>query len=135
LPPLRRTELPGVYLNRDGAQVDGAGVLLSLRRVKTMEAEHQAEVASAPAPTSPAHFLWLQVQDPTLPLSTRIGAAVASAPYFDRKMPLALEGGDPARPIKSESSVALSQLENMTIAERRSAIALLEKLGLIPKEG
>lgn len=133
LPLRRRTDLPGVWLNQEGAQVDEAGVLLSLRRVKAIEAEHHEAVAESPVPSSPAHFLWLQVLDPLLPLSTRIGCATSAAPYFDRKMPLALEGGDPSRPIKSESSVAIGQLEKLSLTERKSAIALLEKIGLIPK--
>lgn len=133
MPPLRRTEIPGVYLNRDGAQVDGLGVLVSLRHVKEAEAKHHAEVDSAPiVASSPADFLRRVAMDPTIPLSTRISCATASAPYFDRKMPLALEGGDPNRPIKSESSVAIRQLENLSKKERREALTLLERLGAIP---
>jgi hypothetical protein len=114
--------------------VDEHGVLVSIRRVKAIEADHVAVVAEQPTIDSPAGFLLNVVRDPTLPLSTRISAAVSAAPYFDRKMPLALEGGDPGRPIKSESSVALGHLQKLPLAERKMAIALLEKIGLIPSD-
>jgi hypothetical protein len=132
LPERRRTDIPGVWLNRDGAQVDEAGVLVSLRRVKAIEAEHIAEVLHGPVPDSPAAFLRAVALDPTKPLHTRISCAVSAAPYFDRKMPLALEGGDPSRPIKSESSMAIRQLEKLDPAERKAALLLLEKLGALP---
>lgn len=128
-PSLRATELPGVYLNADGAQVDERGVLLSLRAVKDIETSLDEQVLGEPV-TTPALLLKRVALDVRLPLETRLRAAKEAAPYFDRKMPTALEGGDPDKPVRVESqSVLLRNLANMEPDERKAALTLLERLG------
>lgn len=127
---LRRTAVPGVYHNTEGLQVDERGILLSLRQVKEAEADHDVEVLGAPV-SSPAELLKRVALDPSLPLSMRISAAVSAAPYFDRKMPLALEGGDPDRPVRTTSSVTLKTLSALDPKERKAALDMLEKLGVL----
>ena len=127
---LRATNIPGVFLNKDGSQVDEHGVLLSLREVLRAEEELTEELGE-PNQT-PAQFLRRVALDPRLPLPTRMQAAVASAPYFDRKMPIGLEGGDPNRPIKTDTtSTVLKGLEAMRPEDRKAALSVLEKLGLL----
>lgn len=129
-PRLRTTELPGVYLNADGAQVDERGVLLSLSQVRSIEADLDAEVLGEPV-TSPALLLKRVALDARLPLTMRLSAAKDAAPYFDRKMPLALEGGSNERPLRVEQdqSRLLRGLAALSPDERKAALALLEKLG------
>lgn len=129
-PFIRATDLPGVYLNADGAQVNEAGVLMSLQAVKAAEADLIEELGEPPQ--SPAQFLKRVALDPRMPLTTRITTAIAAAPYFDRKMPLGLEGGDPSRPLRTEAtSTLLTNLERLTAEERREALAVLERLGIL----
>ena len=136
---LRPTEEEGVYLNAEGARVDERGVLVSIARVrklKEMEEELAEELDLGPEvtpETSPAQLLRMIALDPRLPLSTRMSAAVSAAPYFDRKLPLALEGGDPNRPIKHDTSVALKHLDSLSTEERKLLLTLLEKMGAIPE--
>lgn len=126
---LRPTELPDVFLNSDGAQVDRRGILLSLQAVKAIESQLDAEVLGEPV-TTPALLLKRVALDVRLPLETRLRAAREAAPYFDRKMPTALEGGDPDKPVRVESqSVLLKNLSAMSPDDRRAALALLERLG------
>jgi hypothetical protein len=132
---LRRTELPGVFLNGEGAQVDERGVLLSLSSVKTIERQLDVDVLGEPV-TSPAMLLKRVAMDPSLPLSMRVSAAVSAAPYFDRKMPLALEGGAADRPLRLEEtkSTLLRNLSALPPDERKAALTLLERLGAMGQE-
>jgi len=127
---LRRTELPGVFLNKEGAQVDERGILLSLSTVKALERGQDEAVLGEPV-TSPAMLLKRVALDPTLPLTMRLSAAVSAAPYYDRKMPTAIEGGDADKPIRVEEtqSTLLRNLSALPADERRAALVLLERLG------
>lgn len=130
VPRLRPTELPGIYVNADGAQVDDSGVLVSLRRVKEVEAELIQELGEPPQ--TPAQYLKRVALDPRQPQHTRMQAAIAAAPYFDRKMPLGLEGGDPNKPFITETrSTLIKNLGALPIEERKAALVLLEKLGAL----
>lgn len=126
---LRRTEVPGVFRNQDGLQVDERGVLLSLRQVQQAEATLDEEIIGEPV-TSPAQLLKRVALDPTLPMYMRLAAATSAAPYFDRKMPTALEGSD-GPPIKTQSSVLIKNLNALAPADRKAALDLLEKLGVL----
>lgn len=61
------------------------------------------------------------------PLATRLAAAAQAAPYLHRKMPMAIEGGDPNRPI---TIVEIAQLKGLKTAELKVLATLLEKLGV-----
>jgi len=132
---IRRTELPGVFLNQEGAQVDERGVLLSLSTVKAIDAQLDVDVLGVPV-TSPAMLLKRVAMDPSLPLAMRVSAAVSAAPYFDRKMPTAIEGGDVDRPLRVEEtqSTLLRNLSALPADERKAALALLERLGAMGQE-
>lgn len=135
LPPLRPrltlTELPGVYLNADGRKVDEDGVLLALRPLQQAEADRDEEILGEPV-TSPAMLLKRVALDPTLPMHMRIAAATSAAPYYDRKMPVALEGGgEGSPPIKTEHSVLLKNLNALSAEDRKAALTLLERLGVL----
>jgi hypothetical protein len=133
-PFLKRTELPGVYLNRDGAQVNEFGVLLSLRSVKETEARRDEEILGEPV-TSPAMLMKRIALDVSLPLQLRLSAAVSAAPYFDRKMPTAIEGGDADKPIRVETTSKLLQnLDALPPDERKAALAMLERIGALGGE-
>lgn len=131
-PPWRNieTEIPGVYLNRHGYRVDAQGIFIPLRRLQEMDQTRAEEVIGEPV-TSPAQYLKRVALDPTVPTHQRIAAAVSAAPYFDRKMPQALEGSNPNDPIKVTTSVTLKNLNALSPEERKAALALLEKLGLL----
>jgi hypothetical protein len=126
---LRVTDIPGVFLNRDGVQVDEHGVLLSIGQAKAREAALRADLGT-PVET-PAEYLRRLAMDPRQPQDLRFRAAIAAAPYFDRKMPQAIEGGD-GPPIRTESSsVLLSRLQALSPDDRRAALATLEALGVL----
>ena len=127
---LRRTLNPGVYLNSEGVQVDERGLLLSLRDVQEAE-QDQAEAVIGESLESPAQLLKLVALDPRLPLGMRLDAAKAAAPYYDRRMPLGLDGGGEDKPIKTQSSVLVKNLNALDAGERKAALALLEKLGVL----
>jgi hypothetical protein len=119
-----------VFTNADGAKVDERGVLMSIRALQQAELVRDEDILNEPV-TTPAQLLKRVALDPTLPLHVRMSAATAAAPYFDRKMPLALEGGDADKPIRTESSVLLKNLNALDGEERRAALTLLEKLGVL----
>lgn len=129
-PKLRLTEIPGVYINADGVKCDAEGVALSLRRAQELEVDRDEDVLGEPA-TTPAMVLKRIALDPTLPLHTRMSAAVSAAPYFDRRMPIALEGGETEHPIRTESVVVLRKLNALDPRERKLALSLMEKLGIL----
>ena len=59
-------------------------------------------------------------------------AATSAAPYYDRKMPTALEGGGAdSPPIRTEHSVLIKNLNALSGEERKAALALLERLGVL----
>ncbi len=130
-PRFRPTEVPGVYLNADGLKVDESGVLLTLRPLQVAEAARDEEILGEPV-TTPAQLLKRVALDPSLALHIRMTAAVAAAPYFDRKMPTALEGGpEGSPPIRTEHSVTLKNLNALGPEERKAALLMLEKLGIL----
>lgn len=97
-PRLRTTDAPGVYLNAAGDAVNEHGVLLAFQSLRDAHDATVAEVLGAPAKT-PAEVLKWAALDFRLPLGLRLDAAKAAAPYYDRKKPTSIDGGeDPAAP-------------------------------------
>ena len=80
--------------------------------------------AIAESGLTPLEFLISVVRDVTRHVEYRIEAARAAAPYCHRKMPIAIEGGDPNKPIIFEAS-ALSSLD---AAEKVMLLGLVEKM-------
>lgn len=81
---------------------------------------------------TPLEFLLSVVHDPTAHMDYRLEAARSAMPYVHRKMPIAIEGGDPTKPIVFEAS-ALTMLQP---AEKMLLLALVEKMAVgfqVPK--
>lgn len=127
---LRKSDVPGLWINGDGQMVDERGIAVSWRQVKEAEAEQDSEVLGHEV-TTPAELMKRIALDPRQPLYLRLDAAKAAAPYYDRKMPTALEGGDADKPLRAEHSVLIRNLNSLSAAERKAALALLEKLGVL----
>ena len=83
------------------------------------EAERQ-ELAQRMGIT-PLEFLMSILRDPTAKFHEKLDAAKAAAPYMHRKMPIAIEGGEPERPI------LLHDLRRLSDSEMLMLKTLLEK--------
>lgn len=90
---LQTTSTPGVYVNGAGVMVDGDGVMLEYADVKIRDQQRFEKIIGGPVDT-PAKLLKAVTLDPQLPLPMRIDAAKAAAPYFDRKKPIGIDGGE-----------------------------------------
>lgn len=123
-PGLRATDIPGVYRNRNGDLVDQSGVVLSFKELKLADDTRFAEVLDGEKVQTPAQLLKAVALDPRQPLGARIDAANKAAPYFDRKMPIGLEGSTPGAPIKM---LSVGALKNLSSEELTSLAALLNK--------
>lgn len=124
---LTRTDIPGVYRSPRGATVDHLGVLLGFQALKLRYETHATQVIGHPA-RSPAEFLKLAAMDPRTPFADRVDAAKAAAPYYDRKMPLAVDGGaDPNAPGGPGLPIQVASLKGLSDAELMTMQALLEK--------
>jgi hypothetical protein len=73
---------------------------------------------------SPLEFLLSVMRDGAESKKNRITAARAAAPYLHRKMPIAIEGGDPNRPIVFEANM----LAGLTVEEKVSLLGIVEKM-------
>jgi Family of unknown function (DUF5681) len=78
--------------------------------------------------TMPLDFLLSVLRDDTIPLDMRIQSATAAAPYMHRRMPIAIDGGDPSKPIVFEASV----LHGLSVADKMVLLSLFEKMALGP---
>jgi hypothetical protein len=66
------------------------------------------------------------IRDPKAKIPVKVDAAKAAAPYLHRKMLIAVEGGDPDRPITIDAAL----LVRLTTTEKMLLLTLLGKLGL-----
>lgn len=73
---------------------------------------------------TPLEFLLSVVHDPTAHMDYRIDAAKGAMPYVHRKMPIAIEGGDPSKPVVFEASV----LAVLAPEEKLLLMGLMEKM-------
>lgn len=96
---LRPTGTPGVFLNRSGQMVDADGILLTYGQVKGKDDARWERIIGEPVDT-PAKLLKAVTLDPQQTLMTRLDAAKAAAPYFDRKKPIGIDGGSDGKPIE-----------------------------------
>lgn len=127
-PTLRPTGTPGVYLNRMNALVDRNGVALSFKDVLRKDKDNMRDVIGVEVDT-PAKLLKAVALDPRFRMGLRIDAAKNAAPYFDRKMPTAIDGG--VNP--DGTSIPLfdaSKLQGLDSKELKTMLALMEKAGL-----
>ena len=87
------------------------------------ELRRQAIAASG---LTPLEFLLSVMRDVEVHMDYRIKAAHAAASYCHRKMPIAIEGGDPDKPIVFE----VSALQGLTVQEKMTLLSLFEKMAL-----
>jgi hypothetical protein len=120
---LTPTSVPGIYKNKAGVLVDGDGVMVDYATVKNADQERFEKILGGPV-DSPAKLLKAVALDPQLPLNTRISAATSAAPYFDRKKPVGIDGGEDGKPIQME---VIHRLPNMAQAELDALEQLLIK--------
>lgn len=119
--------MPGVYLNSMGVRVNEDGVALSFLQVKEAD-EQRFERVIGSRVDSPAKLLKAVSLDPMTHLAVRIDAAKSAAPYFDRKMPVAIDGGlDDAG--KVVPLFDPEKLSGLTTAELKTLRGLIEKGG------
>lgn len=123
IPHLRPTTTPGVFLNPAGLMVDERGVLLSWARATETEAATAERILGHPI-TTPAQVLKRYALDPTMPLSVRLDAAKAAAPYYDMRMPLRVEGD-----MRNTSNLDPAKLAAMPRTDRETLLTLLRKCG------
>lgn len=95
---LRATSTPGVYLNGANIMVDGDGVMLDYADIKSKDQARFEKILGSPVDT-PAKLLKAVALDPQLPLAVRVDSAKAAAPYFDRKKPIGIDGGEDGKAI------------------------------------
>jgi hypothetical protein len=81
---LRSTDLDDVYTNEKGVHVDRNGVALDFKKLKKRDADQRKEVLGHEV-REPHEFLKAVSLDPRYPLSIRMDAAKAAAPYFAAK--------------------------------------------------
>lgn len=118
LPHLTPTSDPKVFVNEMGQRVDANGVLL--RFMLNEEEETYGEKLIGGPVDSPAKVLLRIALDPLLPLTLRADAAGKAAPYFDKKMPIAIE--------QKNDTVGFDMAAIMKLP-REKRVALLKMLG------
>jgi hypothetical protein len=89
--------------------------------------EQRQEIAKAANGLTPLElFLSVVRSEKEVPIDARIEAAKAAAPYMHRKMPIAIEGGDPSKPI---NILDIASMKDMSKKEIETLLALLAKAG------
>jgi hypothetical protein len=122
---LRPSDITDVWLNELNIPCDADGVALSFKQVKARDLARFEEVIGEEV-TSPAQLLKAVALDPRQPMNQRISAAISAAPYYNRKQPIALDGGlnpDTGRPIP----LAGPDLSGLSDADVTTYVALLRK--------
>ena len=103
----------------------------ALGKVSQMTNQERLKLLAEHGDVTPLKFLISLMVDETERMDLRVDAAKHAAPYFHRKMPIAIEGGD-GPPVKTSSSMVIRKLDALSADERKAALALFEKLGVIP---
>lgn len=121
-----------MYRNRVGTLVDRFGVMLSFAALNARHVEHETQVLGKEAET-PAEVLKLAALDRTLPLSTRVDAAKHAAPYYDRKKPVAVDGGEDPETGKPQP-ILVKNLRGLSDSELLKLEELVKKAETAPVE-
>ena len=89
--------------------------------------EERQDLANRTGGLTPMEFLASVLREGSgADFDDRIDAAKALAPYMHRKMPIAIEGGDPSKPINIMDVASLKGLKD---AEIKTLLTLLKKAG------
>lgn len=125
---LKPTETPGVFENEMGVRTDYRGLALAILNIRTHSEDQERSVLGRLA-ASPAEVMKVAAMDRSLPLPFRVEAAKSAAPYFDRKMPQALDGGaDPANPTGPGLPIRVEDLRKLNNEELALYKACVEKM-------
>lgn len=127
-PGLRATNKPGVFLNSTGTECDYRGIALALLRASKVSQE-QAEIeVLGHIAKDPVDVLKFGALDRSLPLGVRLEFAKGAAPYTNRKMPVAVDGGaNPNDPNGPGLPINIADLKGLDAKELASLKALLQK--------
>lgn len=124
---LKPTGTPGVFENEVGVLCDHRGVALAILGLTNHNENRERAVLGKLAET-PAEVLKVAAMDREMPMAFRVEAAAKAAPYFDRKMPQAVDGGaDPTNPGGPGLPINISDLKGLSTAELAQLKALLTK--------
>jgi hypothetical protein len=122
-PSLRKTNVPGVYINEAGIMVDSNGVILDFDKVKKQDDKHFERVIGRPLRT-PVDLMEAVAMDPTKPLHIRLDQAAKVAPYTNRKKPIGIDGGEDGKPI---GFMSVQELRGLSNEELQTFKTLLQK--------
>ena len=88
--------------------------------------EQRKKLAEMTDGITPLYLLISIARDEDEAMDTRIEAAKVAAPYLHKKMPIAIEGGDPNRPLNLD----IRGLQNLGVSELSQLKTLLLKAGV-----
>jgi hypothetical protein len=123
---LEPTADPEVFVNKGGSLVDKHGVLLNLRAsfdVRAAEAQLSRSLMGD-VPDTPAKLLKFMALNPALPMLTRLDAAKAAAPYFDKKTPVAIENTN------QDLTIDIAAVAKLPRGKRIELLRILGDLGV-----
>lgn len=123
------TDVPGEYINPVGTRVDHRNCAISILSLgKKLAEERERRILGGKLAETPAEVLKVAAMDRDMPLAFRVDAAAKAAPYFDRKMPQAIDGGaNPSDPGGPGLPINISDLKGLSTAELAQLKALLTK--------
>lgn len=92
----------------------------------TMLTEKQRIELAQRTGITPLEFLMSVLRDPAAPFDYKVECAKIASPYLHRKMPIAIEGGDPTKPL---ITLDAAQLRNISTTELKALKDILAKIG------
>ena len=98
----------------------------TLNRKSILTNEQRKKLAEMTDGITPLYLLISIARDEDEDMATRIEAAKVAAPYLHKKMPIAIEGGDPNRPLNFD----IRGLQNLGTSELSQLKQLLVKAGV-----
>jgi hypothetical protein len=126
LEPKKRKSKPRGKPWPKGVSGNPKGCPKGITRKKVASKRELRRQAIAASGLTPLEFLLSVVRDVEVHIEYRIKAAHAAAAYCHRKMPIAIDGGDPNKPVVFEASA----LQGLTVQEKMTLLSLFEKMAL-----
>jgi hypothetical protein len=88
--------------------------------------DQRKSLALAAGGITPLEFACSVIRDPKATMRDKQWACGTLMPYMHRKLPIAIEGGDPSKPI---SILDIGQLKDLSNKEIQTFMKLIEKAG------